>query len=57
MCNIDICFVFNDLFSVQNCPMPDFVHNYRKNIDIKFSSNRVNLCITVADDASSHFFF
>ena len=43
----------NYLFSVQNCPAPDFVHNNRNNIDIKFPSNGFNPYITVADDVSS----
>ena len=38
---------------VQNCLVPDFVHNNRNNIDIKFSSNGFNPYITVADDVSS----
>ena len=43
----------NYLFSVQNCPAPDYVHNIRNNIDIKFPSNGFNPYITVADDVSS----
>ena len=43
----------NYLSGVQNCPVPDFVHNNRNNLDIKFSSNDFNPYITVADDVSS----
>ena len=43
----------NYLFSVQNCPVPDFVHNNRSNIDIKLSLDVFNPYITVADDVSS----
>ena len=45
--------MFNYLFSVQNCPAPDYVHNIRNNIDIKFPSNGFNPYIIVADDVSS----
>ena len=39
--------------NVQNCPVPEFVHNNSYNIDIKYSSNGFNPYITVADDVSS----
>ena len=46
--------MFNYLFSVQNCPAPDYtIHNNRNNIDIKFPANGFNPYITVADDVSS----
>ena len=45
-------FVFNYLIGVQKFPVPDFIHNNRNNIDIKYSSNGFNPYIIVADDVS-----
>ena len=45
--------MFNYLLSIQNCPVPNFEHNNRENIDEKISSDGFNSYISEADDVRS----